>query len=173
MSLLQLSQLAEIAGVIAVIGSLVYVGRQLKQNTTALHAQSRQSVLSASQEELFKIVDRPDLTLAIGKGAVQTEEQSVALNNWFSAVMRARMFSWLQYQDQIIDSGQWDEEVLVIQVVYSTSLGRLWWQQVGKLLFTPAFVSVVDQSLRDQPVSDEVYKSMISWSEKVPETESA
>lgn len=38
MSLADFSELAQIAGVIAIIASLVHVGIQLKQNTTALHA---------------------------------------------------------------------------------------------------------------------------------------
>ena len=165
MSLLQFSQLAEIVGVIAVIGSLVYVGMQLKQNTTALHAQSRQSVLTASQDELFKVVDRPDLTLAIAEGRKLTPLESVALNNWYTAGMRARMYAWLQYQDRIIDQDQWNEERLVIQVVYSTGRGRCWWQKVGRQMFTAPFVDMVDDALRDLPVSDRLYKSMVSWPE--------
>jgi len=80
MSLLQLTQLADIVGVIAVIGSLVYVGVQLRQNTTALHAQSRQSVLTASQAELLGGVSVTGATLLATKETGLTREENMILN---------------------------------------------------------------------------------------------
>jgi hypothetical protein len=53
MTLEELAYLAQIVGVILVIASLMYVARQLRQNTAAILAQSRQSVLAAAQAELF------------------------------------------------------------------------------------------------------------------------
>jgi hypothetical protein len=169
MSLLQVSQFAEIVGVIAVIGSLVYVGLQLKQNTTALHAQSRQSVLTASQEELFKGVEIPELIVSITKKGELTANEAAALNNWYTAVMRARMFAWLQYKDRIIDQDQWLEERLVIQIVLSSQRGRHWWSVAGRRYFTSSFIKVVDEALSDQPQSDELYKLMVSWPALAPD----
>jgi len=48
MSLEQIAYLAQIIGVILVITSLVYVAQQLRQNTAAILAQSRQAMLDAS-----------------------------------------------------------------------------------------------------------------------------
>ena len=162
MALEQFAYLAEIFGVVAVIASLIYVGLQLKQNTTALHAQSRQSVLEASQNELFKVVDHPEITIAITNKSELAPKEGVALNNWYAAVMRARMFAWLQYRDRIIDQDQWEEERLIIQAVLSSRRGRAWWNRLGRRLFTVSFVELVDDSLRNQPVSDELYESMLS-----------
>ena len=164
MSLLQFSQLAEIVGVIAVIGSLIYVGFQLKQNTTALHGQSRQSVLVASQAELFKAIDIPEVGLAITKKTELTREETMILNNWYTAVMRARMFAWLQYRDRIIDKEQWDEELLVVQLVFSSLRGRRWWERVGSQMFTSAYVQLVNDALSGQIVSDDLYEMQASWS---------
>jgi hypothetical protein len=169
MSLLQFSQLAEIVGVIAVIASLLYVGAQLKQNTTALHAQTRQAMLAASQVELLKVMDDPDLFVALTQKAELTPQQNWCLNVWYVAIMRARMFAWLQFQNRIIDSDQWDEERLVIQIVLSSRRGRKWWQAVGRLVFTAPFVEIVNEALRDQPVSDEFYELQTSWSERGPD----
>lgn len=164
MSLLEFSQIAGIVGVIAVIGSLIYVGLQLRQNTIALHAQSRQSILEASVTELHKALDRPDLMLAITKQEALSPEENADLSNWYTATLRARMFAWLQFQDRIIDADQWNEECLVIQIVLSSRRGRIWWQTFGSRLFTAKFAQLVDDLLRDQPISDDTYQLLLSWS---------
>ena len=61
MSLEYFANLAEVVGVILVIASLIYVAKQLRQNTNAIRAQSRQSVLAASQAELFVTIDYAQL----------------------------------------------------------------------------------------------------------------
>jgi hypothetical protein len=165
MSLLQLSQLADIVGVILVVGSLIYVGIQLKQNTAAQHAQSRHALLEASQTELFWAGENDMLGMITKKSELTREEQS-SLNVWFTATLRARMFAWLQFRNRIIDSDQWEEERLVIQIVFSSRRGREWWTAVGRLMFTGSFVELVDEALSDQPVSDEFYELQIGWSKQ-------
>lgn len=54
MALEQLAYLAQIVGTILVVASLVYVAKQLRQNTDAIHAQSRQAILNAPQREIFE-----------------------------------------------------------------------------------------------------------------------
>lgn len=52
-SLSEFAQLAEVVAALAVIISLVYVGRELRSNTAAIRAASLQSVASASAEILL------------------------------------------------------------------------------------------------------------------------
>jgi hypothetical protein len=112
----------------------------------------------------YKALDRPDLILSITKQESLSPQENEALSNWYTAIVRVRMFAWLQFNDGIIDTDQWAEECLVIQIVLSSRRGRRWWQTLGRRLFTTEFVQIVDDLLRDQPFSDEVYKLLVSWS---------
>ena len=94
MSLEYIANLAEIVGVLLVVASLIYVAKQLRQNTNAIRAQSRQSVLVASQSELFAQVAHPSLTLSIIDRDPITEEEQVRLSSWLFALFRGREFAW-------------------------------------------------------------------------------
>ena len=82
MNLDQIANLAEIIGVTLVIASLIYVAKQLRQNTNAIHAQTRQAVLVAAQSELFAVMENPDLVISIVKMDSLTPEEHVRLNSW-------------------------------------------------------------------------------------------
>ena len=69
MKLEKLFALAELASSIAVVVTLVFLTVQVRQNTDALNAQSRQSVLTAAQSELFKIIDHPDMVEGLSQSA--------------------------------------------------------------------------------------------------------
>ncbi len=84
MSLESYASLAEIIGVTLVVPSLIYVAIQLRQNTNAVRAQSRQAVLTASQAELFVQIERPEISLSIINPSVLTQEEQVRLSSFFS-----------------------------------------------------------------------------------------
>jgi hypothetical protein len=58
----ELAYAAQILGVVLVIASLAYVGKQLRQNTDALRAQSRYAVLTAAQNEQMISIENPTVT---------------------------------------------------------------------------------------------------------------
>jgi len=79
MTLEQLAYLAEIVGVILVVASLAYVARQLRQNTDAILAQSRQSILAASHSELSMTIANPQMTVQLTLDSPLTPEENVRL----------------------------------------------------------------------------------------------
>ena len=66
MKLERLSAMAELVSSVAIVVTLVYLTMEVRQNTEAQHAQSRQSILSSSQAELFVIMDHPDVLRGVG-----------------------------------------------------------------------------------------------------------
>lgn len=160
-----LGNLGDFVGAIVVTATLIYLAVQVRQNTKALQAQSRQAALSSAQAELFAIVEHPDIMLAqTGVTTGLSPEGNVKLAFWLLAVMRSREFSWLQYRDGIIDDDQWSGESLIIVNVLGSSTNRHWWKAVGRNLFRAEFVAVVDNLVRDRPLMNETAERFVSWS---------
>jgi hypothetical protein len=132
--------------------NLIYLAVQVRQNTRALHTQSRQAALSCSQVELLAAVEHPDIHLAMLRGVNGlSPEENIKVYFWLTAVMRSREFAWLQFRDGIIDEVQLRQESLVIQAVFGRDVSRLWWESVGRPIFPAEFVAFVDDLLRDAP----------------------
>ncbi len=163
---LKISRLADITEIltsIAVLVTLVYLAVEINQNTEALHGQTRQSVLEASQAELFKLADRPELAINFVKDGPLSEAESVELHMFLLATMRLREFSWLQYMNGTIDQSQWDTELGVLKILLVTPRTRHWWNTLGRPAFSHEFSTFVDDSIKNEPVTDEVWKQMQTW----------
>ena len=154
----------ETIGVIAIVASLVFLALETRQNTNALYADSRQSVLAAAQSELFHLVENPDLVVSVTKPVPLTAKEQVALSAWLAAAMRAREFSWLQYQDGTIGEAQWNTEVLVIRWTLDSERTLDWWEQVGRNNVNPDFVKFVDDDIQKHPGRLDSWRSETSWS---------
>lgn len=82
---------------------MVHLTVQINQNNNALNAQSRQAILNISQSELLLLFGNPNINLSIIKDEPLTVEENIKLDAMLTLSLRAREFSWLQYQDSIID----------------------------------------------------------------------
>ena len=158
-----LGNLADVIGAIAIVVTLIYLTIQIRQNTNALHAQSRQSLIAAGQAELFALIDHPDIAINQLKTPPLTPQECVKLNFWLSAVMRAREFAWLQYHSGVLDEIQWRTEAGVIQHVLAPDNCRTWWESVGRNYFPVEFVKVVDNVLRASAVPIERLPLFTNW----------
>ena len=136
---------------------------EVRQNTNALYAESRQAVLTAGQNELFVLVENPDLLLSVTRGDPLTEAEQVKLGAWLAATMRAREFSWLRYRDGIIDEAQWESEVLIIRFLLDSTRTREWWANVGRFNANPSFVDFVDADLESRPTAGDSWLIETNW----------
>ena len=165
MNLSKLADLSEIVSSVAIVVTLIYLVVEINQNTDALYAESRQSVLTASQAELFELVEHPDIILSVVKEQPLTEADQVKIGAWLAAAMRAREFSWLQYSSGIIDEAQWASEVLIIRWLLDTARTRDWWRNVGRFNSNPGFVAFVEKDMKGRPATGDGWKGEASWAE--------
>ena len=163
MSLEEFSYLADVLASVAVIASLIYLARQVRQNTGAIYAQSRQAVLAASQAEIFAEMDNPDIVMSILKAGSLTPEEQIRLNSWLFALMRAREFAWLQYGNGVIDQVQWQTEVGVVQFFFDSQRTRDWWDTIGRAPFGKGFVSFIDGVITGRPATETLWKKVADW----------
>jgi len=66
MTLEQWAHVADIVGAVVIVASLVYVAAQVRQNTKAQLAASRQAALAADLELFSMSVDYPEDALGLG-----------------------------------------------------------------------------------------------------------
>jgi len=154
MKLERLSATAELVSSVAIVVTLVYLTMEVRQNTEAQHAQSRQSILSSSQAELFVLMDHPDVLRGLFGEDSLTDEQSIRIDAWLSGVLRAREFSWLQYRRGIMDESQWSTELAVTLSVMSPGRSRLWWDRAGRTYVGPEFAQFLDDLLATEPTAE-------------------
>jgi hypothetical protein len=159
-----LANMGDFVGAVVIVITLLYLARQVSQNTKALHAQSRQAALSAGHAELLAIVEHPEIHLAQISAEPLTAEEHIKLSHWLLVVMRSREFAWLQYRNGAIDELQWALEVLVIQNVLSNYCNRAWWDSLGRLVFPGEFVAFVDNIIGQQAATNDVSLLMTTWS---------
>lgn len=102
MTLEQWASVAEIAGVIIVVVTLAYLAVELRQNTDALHSQTRQNLLSDAQASLLAQLENPEIVGSVVKQGKLTETENLKLNAWLVTIMRHAEFAWQQYRSKVI-----------------------------------------------------------------------
>ena len=80
------SALGTIIGSAAVLLTLIYLATQIRQNTEAIYAQSRQAVLAAAQTEIFIRIHHPEMDIAMARDSVPSQEEQIKINSWLVGV---------------------------------------------------------------------------------------
>ena len=155
--------LFEAIGLLAIVASLVFLAIEIGQNTNALHGQSRQSVLEAAQNELFLLVENPEISLSVVKEGPLTPEENVMLDAYLAATLRAREYAYLQFQDGAIDEEQWNAELAVAKSILNAERVRRWWDVVGRSNTSPEFSKFVDSQIISEPVTGGGWQDFVNW----------
>ncbi|MEQ8313002.1 MAG: hypothetical protein RL839_14420 [Gammaproteobacteria bacterium] len=142
-----------------VIIGIVFLAFEIRQNTEAMYSQTRATVFAGAQEELWKNMEYPDVTLNFTTTDKQlTPEEKIRLDAWLTASMRAREYAWLEYQSGNLSEAQWLGELEVISLVLGTPRNRSWWRDIASPAFPVDFVSVVDELIDSRPEIDYAQK---------------
>ena len=139
-------------GVLIGIFVLIY---EVQQNTEATRSQVRTTILMGAQEELWKNMEYPDVTLNFSQTDRElSDEEKVRFDAWMTASMQARQFAWLEYTNGNIDKEQWQSDEVVISMILGGSRSRYWWDNIGSKAFHIEFVDRVNTILLEQPRVD-------------------
>ena len=139
MTLEQWAYVAQIVGVVSVVASLAYVGVQVRQNTRAQHAASRQALLAADIELLSMSMAYPQEDL--GLGSVPEDVRPIA---FLIAFLRIREFAWYQYRNGILDKTTWESYLAPTFITFNNELARRLWAS-GNIKLNPEFRAEIDK----------------------------
>lgn len=149
MNLTKVAAWSEIVSSVAILATLVYLGLQMQQNTAAIQAQSRQSMLDADMALLNTWSANPELALGLtGQGELSDAEKA-SVYFAFAAFMRSRESHWFQYQHDVLDETTWQAYRNPIPRMLSTKRGGDYWR-VGRVGFDAGFVEEVDKFIAGQ-----------------------
>jgi uncharacterized protein YceK len=144
MTLQQYAYLAEIVGLFLIIASLVYVGRQLHQNTEMVRAESRNSIQQNHQQEILTLATFPEIWR--GFTLEEMPDQEIRVNMWLTSSIRSREYEWIQYQNGALDRKSWEAFSKAIPLVLSSAKAKSWWNAT-KPIYDLEFSKVVDELL--------------------------
>ena len=158
MSLEQISYIAQIAGSIGVIVSLVFVGLQVRQNTAALYRNEHNSTMAQWTVIRTAIVQNRDIAELMTSGlngsrALDAADQ-LRLEQFLAEHAWASFHIWDRTQRGVFAKGTFELTAgPLLADVLTTKRGFVWWNGAKKAGFLPEFVSDVDAVLARRPGS--------------------
>ena len=162
----KLNQWLTLLANLGVLVGIVFLAYEIRQNTEAVHAQTREAVLAATQAELQAVRDDPNLIHSIIKDEPLNADEQIKLYTWLVSALRVREFSWLQRQSGTIDDAQWGSELAVTVAILQAPRVRLWWERVGHKTVSDEFAGYVTALMQDQPASDGIYVEQTQWADE-------
>ena len=151
MTLGDLASIANILSAIAVLATLIYLSRQLRQGNLSARAQARQRMVQQTNEELYVWMNDPVLRSCFTKPTELSPEEHGKVHYFLLAAMRQREWEWFQYRDGVIKKDIYEAYHGVIGLHLGIPRTRRWWSTVGRIGFNPDFVADVDALLANRP----------------------
>jgi hypothetical protein len=154
MTLNDVASLGNIIAAMAVVASLFYLSRQVRLANLFALSQVRQRMVEQTHEELYVLMNNPDLRDAWRRSVTLSGDAQSKLSFFLAAAMRQREWEWFQYRDGIITHEVYQAYHEVIAFHLGAPRTRNWWATVGRLGFNPDFVAEVDALLAARPLTD-------------------
>jgi hypothetical protein len=144
---------AEIIGVLGVIGSLIFVAFEIRQNNELLAAEARANRHeNRSQNSNRQFLENPHLAELIVRadgGASLTEVEQYTIERYFDQMLLDFQFVFVEYQ-----RGQFDDQDLAIALMkngfYRTSGMQRYWNEYAEKHFRPDFVLWMNEHIVDK-----------------------
>ena len=151
MTLSELGTIANLLSAIAVLGTLIYLSRQVKQGNLLAKAHARQRMVEQTNEELYTLANDANLRECFVKTTELSREEQGKLHFFLIAAMRQREWEWFQHRDGVIEESVAKAYFGIIALHLGIPRTRHWWSTIGRIGFNPEFVAEVDRFIADRP----------------------
>ena len=149
MTLEQFAYLAEIIGVVVVIASLIYLAKQVRQNSKQLESQSYQAWVASNLQINMSISD-PALSAIIAEGnsdsANLSDKSYVAYAMSHLAIMQMAQAADYLYRSGSLDRDLWEGEMNRAAGILAMPGVRQWWDAGGNTQLTERFVKQLEST---------------------------
>ena len=141
--------IGEIVGALAVFLTLVYLARQINQNTKAVRATALDSSVSSVLEVRGKIFEDPSLVAIYLKGLKAPEELNEIDTARFKLLMHNITWAlWNVYSQADVaelSSDLWESQKAVVNRTYTSRGGKWFLNEFGQE-FPESFIAEIEQS---------------------------
>ncbi len=146
--------IAELLGAIGVIGSLVYLARQIRDGQRALRAGTYQQFIQHHSEVLRWAMDDPAREQAVRLGMNDftrlSEEDAFRFNFWMNGVGQVFDNAYYQYRVGMLDAEMWQKHYGDVRGLFqSPGVGEWWRTSRIRPNFSPEFVALVEEILAE------------------------
>ena len=169
MTLSDLASIGSFVSGVAVLISLIFLLRQIRQANLLAKSEARQRMVEQTQEELYEWMHNPDLPEAYLPVTTLSGEAQAKLHFFLVAAMRQREWEWFQYKDGVIGRDVYQAYHGVIGLHLGIARTRQWWATVGRVGFNPAFVAEVDAFLASRPLAQQYFEDIRRFDTQPPE----
>ena len=146
--------MAEMLGAIAVVASLVYLGRQVQQNTTAVRTGNANTVQGNFQALAKLFYTDPEMTKvvlqAMDSDSDLTAEQRLGAYAYFFDFLKTAELAHYHFRRGELDEELWTASTAFYKAYFTTPGFQAYWKE-RKASFVPAFQEVVDQWTTEEP----------------------
>ncbi len=149
----------------AVVGGIIFLAIEISQNNELLRSESRQALVTNDVTSLAANFQNADVFAKLVSDQQLSAEDQLRLSFMYTIDLRNREFEYFQYMNGSLDEQTWLAYRHVLLINHSTSLGRRWWDQVGRGIVDPVFGRLVDELLVDAE-PDDTYKRMATWADQ-------
>lgn len=152
LSLEQIYMISQIVASIAVVASLLFVGRQLKENTMALQRHEHNSTMEQWTVVRMALVKHPDIaelmTAGIEGERPLTRAEQLRLEQMLQEITWAAFHIWDRTQRGVFAKGTFEfTGGALLCSVLNTARGGAWWGSAKGIGLHPGFVADVDAQL--------------------------
>ena len=146
-------QITQIAGLIVITATLIFIALQVKQGADMMRSEARQAQITLDQEFVSRVIEHPEIGRVFSQSETPTLEEKTQLMFWIIGQLRTREHEWLQYKSGVLDKETWESYRGVIYFVLGTERSREMWE-LTKAYFNPEFVEMVSQMMHEVPTID-------------------
>ena len=172
MTLSDIGAFANVLSAIAVIGTLVYLSRQVRQGNLLAKAHARQRMVEQTNEELYTLANDANLRECFVKPTELTREEQGKLHFFLIAAMRQREWEWFQHRDGVIEESVAKAYFAIIGLHLGIPRTRFWWRTIGRIGFDSEFVADVDRFIEGRPPIT-YFEDVLSYDTKRESAEAA
>jgi hypothetical protein len=149
MALEQFAYLAEIIGVVVVTASLIYLAKQIRQNSKQLESQSYQTWVASNLQINMSISD-PALSAIVAEGNLDSANLSdksyVAYAMTHLSLMQMAQAADYLYRSGSLDRDLWQGEMSRAAGILAMPGVRQWWDAGGNTQLTERFVKQLEST---------------------------
>jgi hypothetical protein len=152
MTLEQIYYISQIAAVVGIFASLIFVGLQVRQNTKALKASSHHAITDSFNAINNLVLSDPKVArimrLTLAGSEEMDEDERVSADYMLLANMRIFETLYYQYKNGTLDKKLFDAELKTLRWVV-TLPGLLAWWPVNPISLSDEFRAFIDGLIRD------------------------
>ena len=152
MDIMELGAIGELVGGVAVIGSLIYVGLQVRQNTKALSSSTFHAVATSISGITSSIAAESELSTFVEKGFFEPDDltrgERLRLGFWWRGVFRLHENYHYQANQGFLDREVYEGYLHSLTANLGNPFVRDWWQ-TSKGSYGSQFRDLVERLLED------------------------